>query len=127
MTFNWQDFLNISDFLFKKANDSGFPDAALRSATSRAYYAAYQVSLEYALTSLNYEKPEKNVHKALIEFYRSRNSTNEKKIADDLYRLKQRRVTADYVFSDSYHGFLADQSIQSSRKIIKQINQMKKI
>jgi hypothetical protein len=47
MTFNWRDFLTFAENIKIAPDEPGPKEAALRSAVSRAYYAAFQAALEF--------------------------------------------------------------------------------
>ena len=48
MSFNWTDFLTLADALVRAPNSPGPEEASLRSAISRAYYAAFHVARNLA-------------------------------------------------------------------------------
>lgn len=39
--FNWGDYLRLADYLLRSADQTGIPEAAYRSALSRAYYSVF--------------------------------------------------------------------------------------
>ena len=48
MSFNWIDYLTFASALVDDPENPGPSEAALRSAISRAYYAAFKKALEVA-------------------------------------------------------------------------------
>ena len=49
MSFNWTEFLTFAEALQADPDSPGPPEAALRSAASRAYYAAFHRALDVAI------------------------------------------------------------------------------
>ncbi|MGQ9626069.1 MAG: hypothetical protein ACUVV0_04085 [Anaerolineae bacterium] len=47
MSFNWADFLTLAEALLRDPNSPGPEEASLRSAISRAYYAAFRVTRNF--------------------------------------------------------------------------------
>lgn len=54
MAFDWGEFLELADFLAGDQAARHTPEAAQRSAISRAYYAAFCHARNHARTSLGY-------------------------------------------------------------------------
>lgn len=48
MSFDWVDFLALADALVRDPNSPGPEEASLRSASSRAYYAAFCSARDFA-------------------------------------------------------------------------------
>jgi hypothetical protein len=48
MSFNWSDFLTLADALPRNPSSAGPEEASLRSAISRAYYAAFCGARDFA-------------------------------------------------------------------------------
>lgn len=48
MSFDWIDYLSFATELLSDPDTPGPPEAALRSAASRAYYAAFHAALTFA-------------------------------------------------------------------------------
>ena len=54
MPFDWKEFLELSRILGRQAQDGGYREAFLRSAISRAYYAAFCHTRNYAIKRLGF-------------------------------------------------------------------------
>ena len=49
MSFEWTEFLTLAEALYSAPGSPGPVEAAMRSATGRAYYAAFNCAVELAL------------------------------------------------------------------------------
>ncbi len=91
--FAWEDFLTLAEDL----QNSRIDEAALRAAVSRAYYAAFNLSLSFlehrqiAVTGMA------NKHQALWNEFQRGPDNNWKTVSRIGDRLKMRRVEADYL------------------------------
>lgn len=95
MPFQWSDFLDIAKFLRNSGKTSSLPpDAAYRCAISRAYYAAFCHSRDYAEKNLGFVplKTPKDHERLRIHLAKH----NSGKIATTLDRLRQWRNDSDY-------------------------------
>lgn len=97
MSFNWVDFLTLADALSRTPNTPGPEEAALRSAVSRAYYAAFCSARTTARDKEGFVptgSPED--HRLLRNHFRARGDRVRRKISTDLERLRDNRNRADY-------------------------------
>ena len=95
IVFCWSQFLDVAKFLKEKGDDNILPcEAAYRCSISRAYYAAFGYSMNYAKDNLGYY-PEHtgDDHRNIRDFYRSKGKND---ISRRLDRLHQRRKNCDY-------------------------------
>jgi len=96
ITFDWRNYLNLAKELGENTNE-----AEQRSSISRAYYAAFCSARNYMeekdLNSPPYGGSE---HQYVIEYYMGyknrRTNRNRIKIAQELKRMKELRIIADY-------------------------------
>lgn len=98
MTFNWKDYLTFAENLQAAPNMPGPEEAALRSAVSRAYYAAFRAALEYGKKNGYAATRTGEDHNKIREYFR-KIQTNQKKnldISTQLDRLHDYRRQADY-------------------------------
>ena len=58
MSFEWADYLKLAAALAEEPDSLGPEEAALRSAASRAYYAAFCASRNFAATARSSRRPE---------------------------------------------------------------------
>jgi len=93
MPFSWKDYLTLAERLVNQA-DSTVDEASFRTATSRAYYAAFGESKDYAVRKLGF------VAKGLPEDHTSLREQFERSgmhdVAQLLHRLRGWRNTCDY-------------------------------
>lgn len=120
MSFNWSDFLALADALNRSPDSPGPKEASLRSAMSRAYYAAYCSTRNFADTSGEITLSGKpGDHWLVISHFRSSTDSVRKKIGNDLRRLRRRRNIADY--DDNFPGRLqplAQSSVAIAQNIL---------
>ncbi len=109
MPFEWHEYLSLAQYLVANKDsfaDSGFgAEAALRCATSRAYFAAFCHAIKYAKIRQGYTPTEDEYdHKNVRAHFERRNMPH---IADKLDRLRQWRNACDYretVFQLTLHA-----------------------
>lgn len=94
MSFDWRTYLNVSDALIKN-QITGIEEACLRSAISRAYYAAFGIALSY-LKNHGTTIPLIDTHKFLRNEFKKSPDTIKKKIGSNIDRLWKDRKDADY-------------------------------
>jgi len=91
MAFDWLEFLKLAEQLSGNTDE-----ASQRSAISRAYYFAYHVAHERAL-SKTYRRPEDGTsHNSLWSHYERNSNPDCRRVAFLGRRLHERRVRADY-------------------------------
>lgn len=99
MGFNWEDYLNLAQYLQGNTNVGYSDEAAKRAAVSRAYYAAFCYARNYAHDNLAYSLTRDGTeHAALRKHFAilgiAKPSYNE--IAENLKDLRQWRNFCDY-------------------------------
>ena len=87
-----EDFLALARDLIRRQDAN---EAARRSATSRAYYSAFN-ALAGELASKVAPLPVSGTHDHLIRWIRNSKVSGSEALADDLSDLRDRRVEADY-------------------------------
>ena len=90
--FDWSKYLELAAELAKDDTD----EAKLRTAISRAYYAAFHAAREDAMRRLQQKAPRFQTHRWTINFYAKSNRRIDRKIGRKLKRLKKSREMADY-------------------------------
>jgi hypothetical protein len=112
--FNWSNFLDIATELSGRADE-----ASLRSAISRAYYAAYNIAcdLSETLKVPKYDNVQGS-HQVVWNNYQASRSKNLRKAGVDGDRLRQRRTRADYHSSFKTISQDALDSVQDAQKIV---------
>jgi uncharacterized protein (UPF0332 family) len=121
MPFDWALYLTVARTLGAQVTD----EAALRSAISRAYYAAFGVA------SVRMKADGRNVpntgdaHKVLWDYFESANDKFRRKIGQDGKRLRWRRRQADYDASAKLSNNEVTDSLRTAEAIIRFIGQLK--
>ena|SRR6266446_4970877 len=121
MAFDWALYLGIARTLAAQSTD----EAALRSAISRAYYAAFGVA------SIRMRIDGKNVpdtgdaHRVLWEHFESANDKFRRKIGQDGKRLRWRRRQADYNATAKVSTSEVTDSVRTAESILRFVDQLK--
>ncbi|MBF0411011.1 MAG: hypothetical protein HQM10_26945 [Candidatus Riflebacteria bacterium] len=113
MTFNWQDYLDISKYLTMDDKLIPSEEAKFRTAVSRAYYASFNSCREFAEKHLNFTTSKgENSHEKLIDFLLT---TKSNKLINEIgYKLKL--IKKDRIVSD-YSGVFKNYSSQTITNI----------
>jgi uncharacterized protein (UPF0332 family) len=127
MSFNWTEFLTLAEALASDPSSPGPPEAALRSAASRAYYAAFHCAFNIARQEGFVPKYSGDDHKGVQVHFRKNGPADRvrRKIAKDLGRLYDHRRKADY--SDTLGKrpeSLANHAIGMARNVLSQLNSL---
>ena len=130
MSFKWTEFLTLAEALQSDPNSPGPAEAALRSAASRAYYAALHCAQDFALGSGFVPKYSAEDHKrVLVHFQRDYHPSNpaHKKVAHqvakELDRLRGHRREADYDKTLTRQpNSLAGQAIGMAKSILENLD-----
>lgn len=96
MSFNWLQYLGLAQQLAGKAQISTTQESRLRSAISRAYYAAFILARNYLRDEESISIPERQSHKFVIEQFKNSSEEVRQKIGKNLARLRFSRNKADY-------------------------------
>jgi uncharacterized protein (UPF0332 family) len=123
MSFDWSEFLKLADELLKNPNSPGPKEASLRSATSRAYYAAFCCARNFARDNENFT-PYNNAqdHREIRNHFRQRGGRVRRKIATDLNRLRDNRNKADYNDVVRRPSDLAQASVTIAQSVLSALN-----
>jgi len=99
MSFDWIDYLKLAQALQANPDIPGPKEASLRSAASRAYYAAFKSAVNFARSEGFEPKYTGEDHwsiKRHYQYYHPDNSDIRGKISVELGRLYDNRRMADY-------------------------------
>lgn len=119
MPFSWKDYLTLAERLANYP-DATVVDASFRTATSRAYYAAFGESRDYAVRKLGFvptKKPED--HKLLRTAFES---SGLPEIASSLDRLRGWRNACDYDGTMSVNARYSISAVAEAKKILLRLN-----
>ncbi len=120
MSFEWADYLDLAKDLYALPASPGPEEAALRTATSRAYYAALHLASQRAQAEGYIPTFSGDDHQAISRHFRQLNADHvRKKIASDLDRMRQSRNQADYDLTlKQTPRAMADLTIKSAEQTI---------
>lgn len=97
MSFNWSEYLNLAEMLTGRTTIPSSQEAKLRSAVSRAYYAAFCQARNHLRDEEGHTiPPGGQAHPYVRDALRSSSDRARKQIGNDLDRLRRRRNQADY-------------------------------
>ncbi|MBC8254240.1 MAG: hypothetical protein H8E35_09425 [Ardenticatenia bacterium] len=128
MPFDWTEFLTFAKALESDPNSPGPPEAALRSAASRAYYAAFHEALKFARSEGYDPMPTGDDHRRLREYFRDHQSNDKRRrrIATELGRCWDQRRRADYdVRLRKEPVSLAGHAIGMARSVLKELDSLR--
>ena len=126
MSFDWTDLLTLAEALKSDPNSPGPREASLRSAISRAYYAAFCVARNFGRDRGEFTPTGTGADHGLVRghFLLSSDRTR-RKIGADLDRLRDSRNKADY--DDVLVGRpapLAQSSIDRARNVLTSVSSL---
>jgi len=97
MSFDWTEYLNLAQELVGQPTSLASREARLRTAISRAYYAAFCESRNHLRDKEGRQiPPEGTVHRYVRDEFKSSADKLRKQIGHDLDRLRSDRNKADY-------------------------------
>ncbi len=121
MTFSWEDYLKLARQILPSIFGDIY-EAKLRTAVSRAYYAAFNTATEYlneAGPAFNYE-PETSHKRIWLAF-----SDLDKKVKENGLRIKRLRTLADYHADPPVKVSDAELGIDRAEKVIENIRDLR--
>jgi len=121
MAFDWALYLGVARSLASQKSD----DAAMRSAVSRAYYAAFGVAAAQMRIEGKTVPSTGEAHQVLWKYFESASDKFRRKIGQDGRRLKYRRTTADYDGSRPISSSEVVDSLRSAESLIRFIGMLK--
>lgn len=126
MSFDWADFLTLADALVRDPNSPGPEEASLRTAISRAYYAAFRAARNFGRDRGEFTPTETGRdHWLVMNYFRSSPDRICRKIGLNLDRLYDNRTSADY--DDVLAGrpvALARSSVAVARNVLNALNSL---
>ena len=126
MTFDWADFLKLAEGLLRDPNSLGPAEASLRSAISRAYYAAFHAALRLECAKGGYASGGYGTdHVTLPRHLQASTDVARRQVGVDLDRLRLNRRQADY--DDTLKGeptALAQSSVEVAKELLSSLDTM---
>ena len=124
MTFDWIQFLELAEALESDPDSPGPREAALRSAASRAYYAAFNLAADFACGEGFVPQYSGADHSRVRAHFRNHGSPCRVRghISTQLGRLYKQRCEANYRPSVRNPDNLAVYAISTARSVIGDLN-----
>lgn len=119
MVFNWHDYLRLAEILVRGERPENLAEAIYRTAVSRAYYAAFCLTRNYAEDKLGYRR--KGNHKEHGELREYLKKQGKVKMASRLNRLRSWRNKCDYKDRVSELHQLAHKAIREAQQVLREI------
>lgn len=96
MSFDWAEYLNLAQELVGQTTIPSSKEAKLRSAISRAYYAAFCKARNHLRDREGHVIPKKNTHWYVIDQFNGSPDKLHRWVGRDLERMRRDRNKADY-------------------------------
>jgi uncharacterized protein (UPF0332 family) len=96
MSFDWSDYFRLAKELAGQSTMPAGHEARLRSAISRAYYAAFCLAKNHLRDKEGHPIPREDVHKWVRDQFKNSLEPNRNQVGHDLNRLRLGRNKADY-------------------------------
>ena len=126
MSFDWTEFLTLAEELLQNPDSPGPREASLRSAVSRAYYAAYRFALNFERDRNEYTPSGYATDQiGLVKHFQSSPDRDRRKLGVDIDRLRLNRGQADYndvLENDPMQ--LARSSVEKAREVLDALNSL---
>lgn len=120
MSFDGSEFLDLAKELAGKKQSISIEEARLRSAISRAYYAAFWEARKFLQKKHGERLPYKGqAHGLMKDFFVNHSDPNYQSIGGDLDVLLNLRRQADYGWQFTGLSTFADNAIQLAETIVK--------
>jgi uncharacterized protein (UPF0332 family) len=122
MTFSWADYLIVARHLTEHSTASGYAEGCLRSAISRAYYAALNTTRSLLRDQWGIEVPETaEIHRFVPHWFMDEEDPDQQEIGILLDRLRDRRRKADYADEITTVSSLAARSLADAQIVIDRV------
>ncbi|MFH1860844.1 MAG: HEPN domain-containing protein [bacterium] len=112
MSFDWREYVNLSEELVKREEES-----CLRSAISRSYYGVFCL----ARNKLGYQNLHFNVHSKVIDTYRNSKDIIREKIGKNLDELKKARNIVDYIDNVEINKNMTERMLVLAKQVLKNL------
>jgi uncharacterized protein (UPF0332 family) len=120
MSFDWQDYLTLAEALVRERGYLALEDACLRSAISRAYYAAFVSARNFATARDGFIPCHTGADHGRVKKHFKRSSDRARRqVGVELGRIWGHRTSADY--DDVFQGALpaaTQASLQHARNVL---------
>ena len=122
MIFSWTDYLIVARHLTEHSTASGYAEGCLRSAVSRAYYAALNTTRDLLRDQWGIAVPDTaEIHRFVPRWFMGEEDPDQQEIGILLDRLRDRRRRADYTDEVARVSSLAARSLADAQIVIDRI------
>ncbi len=125
MSFRWFQFLIIAEIFLVQASTSPNSEALLRSAISRAYYAAFNLAQQFIADKDGVIfAPDSDVHSKIGQYFIMSSNLKRRRLGYRLRNLRKLRNRADY--ANNFPNLLLDagSAVADARAIIAALSKM---
>lgn len=123
MSFPWADYLAVARHLKDHSTASGYWEGCLRSAISRAYYAALNTARNLLRDQWGIEVPEDaRIHTFVPQWFMREDDVDQQEIGVLLERLRDRRRKADYEDDITNVPSLVNRSLTDAQLVISRVS-----
>lgn len=131
MTFDWEDYLRLAEALLRERSRLSLEEACLRSAISRAYYAAFVRARNFATDRDGFIPSHTGAdHRRVNKHFKSSPDRMRRQIGTNLNRIRGCRASADYedIFGNPGQPMslldAAEASLTWARDVLKTLSSM---
>lgn len=123
--FRWADYLALAEQLVQQAQSGGLTDACLRSAISRAYYAALLTARNWIRDCEGKDPPDDSkIHQFVPDSLTEAGVEEAARVAPALSRLRRHRGVADYQDSVKDLRKLAQLSVLEAGDVVRTVERL---
>ena len=123
MPFPWTEYLSVARHLKDHGAAGGPLEACLRSAVSRAYYAALNTARNFLRDQWGIEIPEDStIHTFVPQWFMSGGDAAQQEIGVLLDRLRDRRRKADYEDEIPSVPALTNRALADAQRVIERVS-----
>jgi len=120
MRFDWSEYVELADWLVVNGATLRSPEAAQRSAVSRAYYGAFHSALALLIRKDGYQPSgDAKDHGNVTRAYQHHHAAPRRQIGTWLDRLRDQRRRADYDAEIVDSAGVAVASVRNARQVLR--------
>lgn len=125
MTFDWSQYLNLAKEFLGQLTPPTNQEAKMRSAISRAYYAAFISARNYLQETEGLSIPKTaDAHKYVVQQFKQSSETERQNIGRNLEKLRRDRNEADYNNSVPELFKISKIAVKRSQRVMSQLSNL---
>lgn len=125
MTFDWSQYLNLAKEFLGQPTPPANQEAKMRSAISRAYYAAFISARNYLQETEGHSIPKTaDAHKYVVQQLKQSSDVDRQNIGRNLEKLRRDRNQADYNNSVPELFKISKIAVKRSQRVISQLSNL---